>query len=937
MMSPRHWWLAVAVACAASLSACDSSSEDTPPGGDDTSDTGDTTPDVPEVEAPPNSVELGGLCNSDVSCMSAFCVKIGQGFNEGICTKRCESGADCDVESWDCVGVNSGSGDEVSACIPDNLCIDKDGDGYGVGPGCLGGDCDDNAPSVNPGAPELCNGVDDNCDGLVDNNLVDTNQPCDTGQLGECSDGMTLCSSGTLSCQPNKQPSQEVCDGLDNDCDGMTDEPQRADENDNFVLGIGVTCNAPGSGSCNVGERVCDPELGGVICVRNNDPNDRLCNGIDDNCDGTIDSGVAGLGDLCYSGEGVCRTLGVNSCDPLDGLAPVVCDAKSRDELATTEVCDFEDNNCDGQIDEDFTDESGKYSLVAYCGGCNTNCTNFWQPSPAALHVTPTCSPAGATYLCGYSCEAGWFDADGDDANGCELKPDAQAIYVSTPQKGGADTNTCGAWNFPCATIAKGLDRAASATAKRVLVAEGIYREGVILREGIDVLGGHNAINWTRAIAENTTVIFGAAAGFDPHSIGVVAQNITKATVFSGFTISTPDGQQGGNSIAMFVRNSTSALTVQNNVMLAGFGGQGTSGTAGTNGNNGAAGGTGGGGGSTCSSAPAGGQAGATQCGGGVTTLGGSGAGGTCSGYGSPGLSPAPGVTVASGGAGGAAGKTAYTRGGYIPTIGGGKSCLPKPSELSNSFSFDGGGGQGGANGAGGAGATSSNGAVGTDGLWQGAKGGAGQAGRPGGGGGGGGANHGIKVCTTRSDTGMSGCTGSNYLGAGGGGGGAGGCAGANADGGSAGGGSFGLLLSYASTPASVPVIKDNAISRNSGGQGGDGGIGGSGGFGGNGGVGGAAPYGSDNWDYCGQNGRRGGDGGRGGHGGGGGGGAGGNSFDIVVAGAAASVATTLKSNNQLLVPEATNLAGPGGPGGGSMGTPGTSGAGGSFGAVKTF
>lgn len=932
MKSPRNWWLAALVACSATLAACDSNPGDPLP-PDDTGDHGDN--DETNVEAPPNSVDLGGLCNSDVSCKSAFCVKIGQGFNEGICTKRCESGGDCDEASWDCVAVSSGSGDEVSACIPSNLCIDKDGDNYGVGPGCLGLDCDDNAPSVNPGAPELCNGIDDNCDGIVDNNLVDTNQPCDTGRPGECADGSTVCDAGTLHCEAFKQPSVEICDGLDNDCDGLIDETEALDENGNFVKGIGVSCIVPGIQGCAIGERICDPDRGGIVCVRHDDPNDQRCNGIDDNCDGVVDSGVEGLGEVCYGGHGICRALGVAICDPTDALAPPICDTKGRDELATEEVCDFEDNNCDGVVDEGFVDENGKYSLVEHCSTCNNNCLNLWQPSPEALHVVATCEPVGGTLTCGYRCEVGWYDADGDESNGCELKPDADAIYVSTQQKGGQDSATCGAWNTPCATITKGLERAGASSAKRVLVAEGIYREGVALIDGIAVLGGHNSLNWTRSVTENTTVIFGAVPGYEPDSVGVVARSITKPTEFSGFTVSTPDGLPGGNSIALLIRDSTSALVIKDNVLLAGFGGQGTSGASGANGTNGAAGKNGDAGKTGCSNLPSGGAGGTTSCGGSVTTRGGAGAGAICSGYGEPGAAPQAGQAVSGGGAGGTAGKTAYTRGGN--QVGNSKQCLPKPSELENSFPVDGGQGSAGANGSGGAGGVDTNGSI-VDGMWRGAAGKEGSAGQPGGGGGGGGASHGVKICTgTSNNSGMSNCDGTNYVGSGGGGGGAGGCAGALAAGGSAGGGSFGLLVSVAGANGSMPTIKDNAISRNNGGQGGDGGIGGSGGFGGTGGIGGNATYSNSTWNYCAQNGRRGGDGGRGGHGGGGGGGAGGNSYDIVVIGASSSQATSLKSANRLLVPESENLAGPGGPGGGSMGNVGANGASGASGAVKTY
>ena len=97
---------------------------------------------------------------------------------------------------------------------------DADGDGV------LGSeDCDDTAPLVHPGAPEVCNGADDDCDGAVDEDFglgatctVGVGACEATGHVGCAADGSPSCDAVSAA------PSEEACDAVDNDCDGQTDE-----------------------------------------------------------------------------------------------------------------------------------------------------------------------------------------------------------------------------------------------------------------------------------------------------------------------------------------------------------------------------------------------------------------------------------------------------------------------------------------------------------------------------------------------------------------------------------------------------------------------------------------------------------------------------------------------------------------------------------------
>ena len=178
---------------------------------------------------------------------------------------------------------------------------------------------------------EICNGLDDDCDGVVDEDLG--NFSCGTG---ECEHEVAACVDGFENiCDQFLGAELEVCDGVDNDCDGLVDENQGT--------------KACGKGIC---EKIVEACVDGItqVCDPGAEAVDEICNGKDDDCDGAVDEDFD-LGP-CTVGNGVCEANGFNVCTSNGGN--VVCDVQPNMAAAGPEQCNDLDDDCDGETDEDF-------------------------------------------------------------------------------------------------------------------------------------------------------------------------------------------------------------------------------------------------------------------------------------------------------------------------------------------------------------------------------------------------------------------------------------------------------------------------------------------------------------------------------------------------------------------------------------------------------
>ncbi len=127
-----------------------------------------------------------------------------------------------------CDGVNNDCGHSNWPSLTGTNEMDDDGDSLSE---CQG-DCNDADPTTYPSAQELCDGRDNDCDLVVDEGDPGGGLSCNTGLLGVCAPGTTICQAGSINCSPNVSPSPEVCDALDNDCDGPVDEDAVGEDSD---------------------------------------------------------------------------------------------------------------------------------------------------------------------------------------------------------------------------------------------------------------------------------------------------------------------------------------------------------------------------------------------------------------------------------------------------------------------------------------------------------------------------------------------------------------------------------------------------------------------------------------------------------------------------------------------------------------------------------
>jgi hypothetical protein len=340
-------------------------------------------------------------------------------------------------------------------CTVFTFYFDNDNDGFGnsansitqttptpptgyVGPA---GDCNDNNNTIYPGAPELCNGIDDNCNGTIDEGVTNITYYADADGdgYGNPAISQTTCSgapSGYVTdatdCNDNNNAinpgATEVCNNIDDNCNGLTDD------------GLTFTtyyadADGDGHGNAMVSQSTCNGAPSGYV-ANATDCNDNnitinpgaleICNTVDDDCDGDIDDADAGIYGQTYwnadaDGDGY-GDLNVNT-QTLACYQPVGytsdysdCDDQNPNiNIAALEVCgNSVDDNCNGTIDEGCsgcanpsTADAGADQSI--CTGTNANLsgtvgggatTGTWSTSGDGT-FTPNANDLNASYTPG--------------------------------------------------------------------------------------------------------------------------------------------------------------------------------------------------------------------------------------------------------------------------------------------------------------------------------------------------------------------------------------------------------------------------------------------------------------------------------------------------------------------------------------------------------
>lgn len=340
-----------------------------------------------------------------------------------------------------CDGVDNDCNEEVDENLDIVFYVDSDGDGYGdednivngcqaeLGLSTIGGDCDDGDPSISPIANEICDEIDNDCDGSVDNGATTTfYADNDEDGYGDITNTTQACSvpagyvTNTEDCDDIDSEihpqADELCDTVDNDCDGAIDEEGAIGGTIWYrdADGDGYGNNSVTTVSCTqpteyVSDNTDCDDANGIF----NPGATESCNGFDDDCDGDVDEEGANnsltfYADSDHDGYGDSNST-LQACALPSGYVGNADDCNDNDEnihVDAIETCNNKDDNCNDEIDENATDMISHYVDVDGDGFGDAASEQF------------SCTLPSTATLNGDDCDDGNFDINPSTVELCD-------------------------------------------------------------------------------------------------------------------------------------------------------------------------------------------------------------------------------------------------------------------------------------------------------------------------------------------------------------------------------------------------------------------------------------------------------------------------------------------------------------------------------------
>ena len=391
--------------------------------------------------------ERGGLFESDGGADAGTDCPEGRRDldGDGVCECVIEGPDVCDLVDNDCdPSTPNGSASAGFGAPCDGIDADLCEDGR---VGCVAGslECED----ASDDAPDVCNGMDDDCDPSTPDGSGDARvgTGCDGDDPDDCAGGLFVCEGGALRCDDPGGAGQEICDGVDNDCDPATPDGA-ADPMD------GAACDGADADRCDEGTLSC--RGGSLVCSDESGDNPELCNGMDDDCRGDTPDGACEArlgqrcdgddGDLCQEGVIECRRSALR-CTDTTGDDRDVCNGMD-DDCDPASVDGAEDPAVGGACDGDDADACTEG--VVECRGGATVCSDMTGDNLELCNdADDDCRPGTADGAddarVGVAC-------DGDDADACE-EGVVQCIgggIIACDDRSGDDLELCNGLDDDC-------------------------------------------------------------------------------------------------------------------------------------------------------------------------------------------------------------------------------------------------------------------------------------------------------------------------------------------------------------------------------------------------------------------------------------------------------------------------------------------------------